>query len=38
MFEVIETFLLQFIEIMPFMIVFILVMNLICDMLLGGRR
>lgn len=37
MFDVVETFLLQFINIIPFLIPFILVMNLICDMLWGGR-
>lgn len=38
MFEVVETFLLQFINILPFVIPFILVINLCCDMLFGGRR
>ena len=37
MFEVIETFLLQFIDGLPFFIVFILVMNLISSLLWGGR-
>ena len=37
MFEVIETFLLQFINILPFFICFILIMNLVCEMLWGGR-
>lgn len=37
MFEVVEQFLIQFINIMPFLIPFILVMNLVCDMLWGGK-
>lgn len=37
MFEVVETFLIQFIGILPFMIVFILIMNLVCSMLFGGK-
>lgn len=37
MFEVVETFLIQFINILPFIIPFILVMNLICSMLWGGK-
>lgn len=37
MFEVVETFLVQFINIMPFIIPFILIMNLICYMLWGGK-
>lgn len=37
MYDVIETFLIQFINIIPFLIPFILIMNLICDMLWGGR-
>lgn len=37
MFEVVETFLLQFINLLPFLIVFILVMNLVCSMLWGGK-
>lgn len=37
MFEVVEIFLIQFINIMPFLIPFILIMNLIAYMLWGGR-
>lgn len=37
MFEVVETFLVQFIGILPFIIPFILIMNLICYMLWGGK-
>lgn len=37
MFEVVETFLTQFIGIMPFLIPFILIMNLVCSMLWGGK-
>ena len=37
MFDVTETFLIQLINIMPFMIPFILVMNLVCSMLWGGK-
>lgn len=37
MFEVSETFLVQLVGIMPFIIPFILVMNLICYLLWGGR-
>lgn len=37
MFEVVEVFLNQFIGIMPFIIPFILVMNLVCYMLWGGK-
>ena len=37
MFEVAETFLIQFIDALPFFIVFILVMNLVYEMLWGGR-
>ena len=37
MFEVVETFFIQFINAMPFLIPFILIMNLVCDMLWGGR-
>ena len=37
MFEVAETFLIQFINIIPFLIPFILIMNLICSMLWGGK-
>lgn len=35
MFEVVEVFLIQFIEILPFLIPFILIMNLVCRMLFG---
>lgn len=38
MFEVVETFLIQFIGILPFMICFILIMNLVCELLFGGMR
>lgn len=37
MFEVAETFIIQFINAMPFLIPFILIMNLIYEMLWGGR-
>lgn len=37
MFEVAETFLVQLVGIMPFIIPFILIMNLICYLLWGGR-
>lgn len=37
MFEIVETFLIELINYVPFLIVFILVMNLICDLLFGGR-
>lgn len=37
MFDVTETFLVQLINIMPFMIPFILIMNLVCSMLWGGK-
>lgn len=37
MFEVAETFLVQLIDIMPFLIPFILVMNLVYEMLWGGK-
>lgn len=37
MFDVTETFLIQLINIMPFMIPFILIMNLVCSMLWGGK-
>lgn len=37
MFEVVETFLTQLINIMPFLIPFILVMNLVYEMLWGGK-
>lgn len=37
MFEVVETFLTQFIGILPFLIPFILIMNLIAYLLWGGR-
>lgn len=37
MFEVAEVFMVQFINIMPFLIPFILVMNLIYAMLWGGK-
>ena len=37
MFDVVETFLIQFINILPFLIPFILIMNLINDLLFGGR-
>lgn len=37
MFEVTETFLVQFINILPFIIPFILIMNLIYEMLWGGK-
>lgn len=38
MWEVIETFLIQFIGMLPFLICFILIMNLVADLLFGGRR
>lgn len=37
MFEVVETFLIQFINILPFLIPFVLIINLICSMLWGGK-
>lgn len=37
MFDVVSTFLIQFINILPFMIPFILIMNLICRMLFNER-
>lgn len=37
MFDVTETFLVQLVNIMPFMIPFILIMNLVCSMLWGGK-
>lgn len=37
MFEVVETFLIQFINILPFVIPFILIMNLVCSMLWGDK-
>lgn len=37
MFEVVETFLIQFINILPFLIPFILIINLISSMLWGGK-
>ena len=38
MFDVVEIFLIQFINILPFLIPFILIMNLICSLLFGGRQ
>ena len=35
MWEIVETLLIQFINMLPFLIPFILVMNLACDMLFG---
>lgn len=37
MFEVVETFLVQFINILPFLIPFILIMNLIQSLIFGGK-
>lgn len=37
MFEVVETFLIQFINVLPFLIPFVLIMNLINYMLFGGK-
>lgn len=37
MFDVVETLLIQLIQIMPFIIPFILVMNLICSLLFDRR-
>lgn len=37
MFDVVETFLIQFINILPFLIPFILIMNLIAYLLWGGK-
>lgn len=37
MFEVVETFLIQFINILPFIIPFILIMNLVSSMLWGDK-
>lgn len=38
MFEVVETFLTQFIGILPFIIPFILIMNLVSSLLWGGKE
>ncbi len=35
MFEVVETFLIQFVNMLPFLIPFILIINLCADMLFG---
>lgn len=37
MFEIAEVFLVQLVNIMPFVIPFILIMNLVYEMLWGGR-
>lgn len=37
MFDVVETFLIQFINIIPFIIPFILIMNIVSSMLWGGK-
>lgn len=37
MFEIVESFLIQFINILPFLIPFILVINLACSMLWGDK-
>lgn len=37
MFDVVETFLIQFINILPFLIPFILIMNLVSSMLWGDK-
>lgn len=37
MFEVSEIFLIQLVNIMPFLIPFILIMNLVCYLLWGGN-
>lgn len=37
MFEVVETFLIQFVNWLPFLIPFILVMNLVSNLLWGGK-
>lgn len=37
MFDVVETFLVQFVQWLPFLIPFVLIMNLICNMLFGGK-
>lgn len=37
MFEVVETFLIQFINILPFLIPFILIINLCAYLLWGGK-
>lgn len=37
MFEVVETFLVQFINILPFLIPFILIINLVSSLLWGGE-
>lgn len=37
MFDVVETFMIQFINILPFLIPFILIMNLVCSMLWGDK-
>ena len=38
MFDVVSTFLVQLINIMPYIIPLILVMNLCCDLLFGGKH
>lgn len=38
MFDVVSTFLVQLINIMPYVIPLILVMNLCCDLLFGGKH
>lgn len=37
MFEIAEIYLIQFVQLIPFLICFILVMNLICSMLWGDK-
>lgn len=37
MFDVVETFIVQFINILPFLIPFILIMNLVSSMLWGDK-
>lgn len=37
MFEVVETFMVQFIDLLPVLIPLILIINLACDLLFGGR-
>lgn len=38
MFDVVETFLVQFVNLLPFLIPFVLIMNLISDLLFGRGK
>lgn len=37
MFEIVETLLIQFVGLIPFLICFTLIMNLLCEILFGGK-